>query len=108
MELIGEMVDNAGKAYPRQDAVIFGDSSFSYEELNASIDRMANGLKRLGISRGDPVMVQVQNSPEFIISLYGIIHRHKHTNKLDNVICSGSGRYFSSVKWECQKKERRK
>lgn len=73
MQLIGTMLDNTAKAYPDKTAMIFEDSSWSYQELNQTINRLSNGLKQLGIDKGDRVMVQLANGPQIVISHYAII-----------------------------------
>ena len=73
MQLIGEMLDNAAKANLEKEAVVFEDSTLTYREFNQNINRLTNGLKKLGIRKGDLVMVQLVNSPEIIVSHYAII-----------------------------------
>lgn len=73
MQLIGDMLDSATKAYPEKEAMIFEGSGMTYRELTASINRLANGLMKLGIGKGDLVMVQLVNGPEIIMSHHAII-----------------------------------
>jgi len=73
MQLIGEMLDNTVRAYPTKVAIIFEESTWSYDKLNENINRMASGLIKLDIGKGTRVMVQLKNGPEIIISHYGII-----------------------------------
>jgi len=73
MLLIGEMLNRSASAYPEKEAIIFNDSTLMYSELNENINRLANGLKKLGIGRGDRVMLQLVNGPEIIIAHYAII-----------------------------------
>lgn len=73
MQLIGKMLDNTVKAYSNELAMIFEASSWSYEKLNENINRMASGLKKLGIAKGDRVMIQLKNGPEIIISHHAVI-----------------------------------
>ncbi|MFC1938022.1 long-chain fatty acid--CoA ligase, partial [Chloroflexota bacterium] len=42
-------------------------------ELDSLSDRLAAGLKDLGITKGDRVVLSLPNTPEFIISYYGIM-----------------------------------
>jgi long-chain acyl-CoA synthetase len=73
MQLINEMLDNTTKAYPSKEAIILENSTLTYRELNQNVNKLANGLKKLGIGKGDLVMVQLVNGPEIIISHYAII-----------------------------------
>ncbi|MBN2096086.1 acetate--CoA ligase [Candidatus Peregrinibacteria bacterium] len=41
----------------------------TYKELNASVCKMANGLKGLGVRKGDRVAIYLQNTPEIAISM---------------------------------------
>jgi len=67
------MFDSTAKAYPEDKAIIFENAALTYGELNKNVNRLANGLRKLGIDRGDRVMVQLANGPEIIITHYAII-----------------------------------
>ncbi len=41
----------------------------TYKELNKSVCKMANGLKSLGVRKGDVVAIYIQNTPEAAISM---------------------------------------
>jgi len=73
MQLIGEMLDNTVKAYPKKEAIVFEDSKITYEEFNQNVNRLANGLKKIGIGKGDLVMVHLINGPEIVTAHYAII-----------------------------------
>jgi long-chain acyl-CoA synthetase len=73
MQLISEVLNCAVKAYPEKTAFIFEDSVLTFKELNKNVNRLAHGLKKLGIGRGDTVMVQLANGPEIIMTHYAII-----------------------------------
>ena len=55
-----------------QQAIHFGDREISYEALEQDVRRLAHGLQKLGIAKGDVVAVQLPNIPEFIISYLAI------------------------------------
>ncbi len=61
------------KNLPQKTAYIFNGQSCSYAELDASITKFAAGLQSLGIKKGDHVALLLGNSPQFIISLYGVL-----------------------------------
>ena len=48
-------------------AVVAGTRSITYRELDARADRLASGLRQLGIAPHDRVVVQLPNVPEFLI-----------------------------------------
>ena len=53
--------------YPDKTAMIdpLADRSWTYSELNAEVNRLANALKNAGTGEGDIVMYQLYNSPQF-------------------------------------------
>jgi fatty-acyl-CoA synthase len=69
--------DNLGIAahrYPRKAAIIFYDSELSYRQLNAEVEALAGYLQQAcGVKRGDRVLLDMQNSPQFIIAYYAIL-----------------------------------
>jgi fatty-acyl-CoA synthase len=48
------------------------ERSYSFFELNETIDRVAAGLAARGIGRGDAVLLAMKNRPEFIVLQAGI------------------------------------
>jgi len=45
--------------------------NWTYNELNTEANRLANGLKKLGLGKNDVVMVATRNCPEFAVSYVG-------------------------------------
>ncbi|MCO6451568.1 MAG: long-chain fatty acid--CoA ligase [Caldilineales bacterium] len=70
---LATLVEASAQDYPGQTAVIFNDRKLSYAELNGAANMFANGLKKLGIGRGDKVAVMIPNLPYFPIAYYGIL-----------------------------------
>ncbi len=58
---------------PYNEALIYEDKRYTYQELEELIGKMAYFIKGKGINKGDRVLLICQNSPEFIISYLGII-----------------------------------
>ena len=52
------------KTRPSQQAIVFGDSSQTWAELNAMTDALARGLAARGVGKGDRVGVMMLNRPE--------------------------------------------
>lgn len=58
---------------PQKDALVYKDSIITYKDLwNKSLS-LAAGLRNLGFNDGERIFVVLPNSPEFIISYYGIM-----------------------------------
>lgn len=70
---IAHNVERGARFFPNKTALIFERQSFTYEALDTLANRVANGLRGLGISRGDRVALFLPNIPEFIISYFGIL-----------------------------------
>jgi acyl-CoA synthetase (AMP-forming)/AMP-acid ligase II len=60
------------RRYPNKTAVIFGDERYTYDQLNRKINRIANGMKRLGIQAGDRVAFLFGNCTEIVTIYYAI------------------------------------
>ncbi len=73
METVSDMLVGAAQYEPDRVAVIFEDQRLTYRQLNQDINKLANGLTKLGIKRGDFVMTQIPNSLRFVIIHYAII-----------------------------------
>ena len=50
-----------------------GQGSMTYAELDRAADRVAYGLRRLGLGRGDRVVVQLPNVVEFPAVVFGLL-----------------------------------
>ncbi len=58
---------------PNQTAIIFNDQRFTYGQLNAMANMIANGLVELGIKPGDHVALSCPNLPYFPMVYFGIL-----------------------------------
>jgi long-chain acyl-CoA synthetase len=69
---------NAASKYPDHTATVFGaavgsqvlDAKLSYRELNNRVDRLAAALQKMGVQRGDRVVIMLPNCPQFVIAAY--------------------------------------
>jgi long-chain acyl-CoA synthetase len=67
------LLEDSARNVPERDAVICGGKKFTYAEINALANKVANGLKTLGIEPGDKVALSCPNLPYFPIIYYGIL-----------------------------------
>ena len=62
-----EFFDASLRANPEARAVVFFDTELSYAEVNARTNAVVLWLQAHGIERGDRVVVQLQNVPQFLM-----------------------------------------
>jgi 2-aminobenzoate-CoA ligase len=67
------LVDQNVAKYGDKVAVYFDEQKITYKQLQASVNRVANGLKKLGVEEGDRVMMRMPNIPPVIVSNFAII-----------------------------------
>jgi long-chain acyl-CoA synthetase len=58
---------------PEMTAIIFGERRISYVELDRLINRVAGGLLKLGLKRGDVLSIFLPSLPELIIGYLGTV-----------------------------------
>jgi 2-aminobenzoate-CoA ligase len=64
-----ELLDvNADGDHGDRAAIHAGPRTITYRELQAQVNRLANGLRSFGLERGDRVLLRLPNVPEFIVS----------------------------------------
>jgi long-chain acyl-CoA synthetase len=59
--------------YPRGVALEFFGRETTYAELGAQIDRAAEGLRLLGVQKGDRVALVLPNCPQHIVAFYAVL-----------------------------------
>jgi len=70
---IGEMVATQARRYSDKIAIRYYERDITYRELDEQSTRVANGLQKLGVRKGDRVCILMDNSPEFFYAYFGII-----------------------------------
>lgn len=63
----------SAEKYPEHEAVHFLGKKVTYETLYDQSLKFANQLLKLGVKKGDRVAVMLANSPQSIISYYGVL-----------------------------------
>jgi len=70
---LNEAFDEAAEKWKDHTAVTFYGRRISYGELKEKVDRFATALHDLGVRKGDRVAILMLNSPEYVISYYGVV-----------------------------------
>jgi len=71
-ELTFTQFDKVCEKYPHRPAILFLGEKFTYARLRDLIDRFATALNRLGVRKGDKVMLYITNSAQWVISFFAI------------------------------------
>jgi len=72
-ERLGDLLRSWAEGNGDRVAVTDGTTTTTYAELDAAADRLAAGLRRLGLRRGDRVVVQLPNVVEFPAVCFGLL-----------------------------------
>ncbi len=71
---LNHFVQTAALRYPDKPALIYAERVLTYRQLNAQIEAVAAYLQqRLGVVRGDRVLLMSQNCPQFVIAFYAVL-----------------------------------
>ncbi|WP_029059587.1 acyl-CoA synthetase [Stappia stellulata] len=69
---LGDLLTEAARRFPARPAVIHGDRTWSWAEMNARVDGFANSLAKLGIGPGDKVIIHARNSHEMFETMFAV------------------------------------
>src|SRR3546814_20330169 len=72
-ETLPEMLAASIRAFPRRPALEFFGAVTTYRQLGEQVDRAAEGLRRLGVRRGDRVALVLPNSPQHVVAFYAAL-----------------------------------
>lgn len=72
MLCLNEILSHVASADPGREAVVFGDSSLTYAQVDERARRLAGALAGLGVEYGDRVAIWVPNSAEFMEMVFGV------------------------------------
>ncbi|WP_019180727.1 long-chain-fatty-acid--CoA ligase [Microbacterium yannicii] len=72
-QTLPEMLQASVRAYGRRPALEFFGAVTSYRELGEQIERAAEGLRRLGVGKGDRVAIVLPNCPQHVVAFYAAL-----------------------------------
>ena len=70
---MGDMVANSANAHPDAPMIDFMGRHFSYGEMLKQIRRIACGLQKMGVQKGDRVGLYLPNTPHYVAAYYGAL-----------------------------------
>lgn len=70
--ILQSIFENTIKRFGKRVALIFDEKEITYRKLDKESNRLANGLKSLGITQGAKVGIMLPNIPEFVYAFFAI------------------------------------
>lgn len=70
---LSTILESSARKFPQRTAFTFGDLTLNYAQVNALSNQVANGLKNIGIQKGDKVALTCPNVPYFPVIYFGIL-----------------------------------
>lgn len=70
---LATLLEDSAHRYPTKDAFIFMDTHLNFAQINGAANQIANGLKAIGIKKGDKVALNCLNLPYFPMIYFGIL-----------------------------------
>jgi long-chain acyl-CoA synthetase len=67
------LLEEAAQKYPESPCTIFKGAKLTYKEINELTDRLAAGLAKIGVKKGDRVGIFIPNTPQFVIAYFAIL-----------------------------------
>lgn len=72
-DLIHHFLINTAAEFPDQTAIHFLGREFSFRYVNDAAEKLAGYLQEIGIEKGDRVAIMLPNTPQAVISFYGVL-----------------------------------
>ncbi|EKD34527.1 MAG: hypothetical protein ACD_75C02300G0004, partial [uncultured bacterium] len=67
-----KFLGRSAAVYPDKVAVVHGEKRFTYREFEERVNRLANGLKAMGVAKGDKVAFLCPNIPPMLEAHYAV------------------------------------
>jgi long-chain acyl-CoA synthetase len=67
------ILDETAAKHPNDPCTNFFGKQLTYHQIKQLSDRFAASIRRLGIRKGDRVVLLLPNSPQFIVAYYGLL-----------------------------------
>jgi long-chain acyl-CoA synthetase len=67
---LAEPLRESARQCPEKTAIVLGETKLAYAQLYSMVQKLAGGLSRLGLQRGQHVAILLPNVPHFTVSYY--------------------------------------
>src|SRR5687768_6871922 len=72
-QTLTEMMAESVRTFGRRPALEFFGAVTTYRDLGEQIERAAEGLRRLGVRKGDRVAIALPNCPQHVVAFYAAL-----------------------------------
>lgn len=79
---LGDLLEQTAKKYPNSDAWWFEGARMTYKDLNETVDKLATGLAKLGVKKGDVIATNMPNIPQYMMCHFAIVKLGAITNPI--------------------------
>ena len=59
--------------YPNKEALVFMGQTWTYAQFQNQAERIASALRKMGVQKGDRVVLDMQNCPQLVITHFAIL-----------------------------------
>lgn len=70
--LVHEFLERSAERFPDKTSLVAGSQRLTYRDINERANKLAHALRAAGVTYGDRVVVILDNSPEAVVSIFGI------------------------------------
>ena len=70
---LDELLDDAAESAPSAVATIFFGAKRTYRSISEEAWRFANGLRAMGVKKGERVAIMLPNTPQFVVAFFGAL-----------------------------------
>ncbi|MFH1349393.1 MAG: AMP-binding protein [Pseudomonadota bacterium] len=69
---LGDFLDEMASRFPENEAIVFKEERYTYKDFQDQANRIAKGLIKLGLKKGDKVATLINNRPEWLFLAFGV------------------------------------
>jgi acyl-CoA synthetase (AMP-forming)/AMP-acid ligase II len=70
---VAQLLERSALYHADRSALIFGERSWTYAELDRDVSALAAGFAALDLRRGERVALHLPNRPEFVLAYYALL-----------------------------------
>ncbi len=72
-DLVHHFLETSAEKAPSRTALLYGENTATYQEVDSLAGKVSSLLRSIGLSKGDRVLMIMENSLESVASYYGIL-----------------------------------